>query len=294
MDVTATNPKGETVLPSVDRLTLSALGGTLTARGAWPGLTWQHDLALGRDHRVQVTQRGTLLPFGHTAILVELAERAFDQERAGGAAVLRPNVTLFIDPVREFPGGADVPARLSQQFPFDRVEVLVTRVDGLKDPDTGQPHFTPQRGDTAVEFPVRLFGAQGPVDVTTQMIFVGQKADPVGLPTDPPVTQPPTPVNPHPPAPVHPPFFALPAVPDIAVPAARIDLVRSDVPQPADIHLVHALSLATVPVDGNIGNVNPDELPASDHHAAGWICRRCARCCRRAPTPWSWRPSART
>lgn len=69
-------------------LFLSALGGWLTARGAWPypvsytgtGLTldlieWDHVATAGRDHYVRIVYEGFLYPFGHQASLVQVTER---------------------------------------------------------------------------------------------------------------------------------------------------------------------------------------------------------------------------
>jgi hypothetical protein len=69
-------------------LFLSALGGWLTARGAWPypvsytGLSptldlieWDHVATQGRDHYVRIVYEGFLYPFGHQASLVLVTER---------------------------------------------------------------------------------------------------------------------------------------------------------------------------------------------------------------------------
>ena len=69
-------------------LFLSALGGWLTSRGAWPypvsyaatGLTldlieWDHVATQGRDHYVRIVYEGFAYPFGHQTTLVEVTER---------------------------------------------------------------------------------------------------------------------------------------------------------------------------------------------------------------------------
>ena len=66
-------------LPSARRLELTTLGGSLSASGArsWPDFEWEHDVVLGRDHRVRVLEKGFLYPFGHRAQFLELTQRTF-------------------------------------------------------------------------------------------------------------------------------------------------------------------------------------------------------------------------
>ena len=55
------------------RLWLSPLGAWLDAHGSWPGHSvqgWRHRMVMGRDHYVQVVQKGRLYPLGHEAVLV--------------------------------------------------------------------------------------------------------------------------------------------------------------------------------------------------------------------------------
>lgn len=86
-----------------ERLYLSALGGWLTSRGAWPYpvsypitaestagtpgaevadsvqtldlIEWDHVATQGRDHYVRIVYEGYLYPFGHRASLVKVSER---------------------------------------------------------------------------------------------------------------------------------------------------------------------------------------------------------------------------
>ena len=152
-------------LPGIGRLRPSALGATLTVTGDWATASWQHDLALGRDRRVRFLQRGGPLPFGHTASLVEVAERQVsdtihaDSGTETGRAAVMLRTTLFIDTVRTFPDDGSAAARA---FPFDRVEVLTPTIENLDDPrgDRGpaapahaaghpdrRPGAAPRRGD---------------------------------------------------------------------------------------------------------------------------------------------------
>jgi hypothetical protein len=68
-------------LPTVTRLWLSPLGGTLRASAIWSDFEWDHDLSLGRDQRVRFLLKGTLYPFGHRAIFSEYTERSFETPR---------------------------------------------------------------------------------------------------------------------------------------------------------------------------------------------------------------------
>ncbi|MHA3703097.1 hypothetical protein ACXR2U_13040 [Jatrophihabitans sp. YIM 134969] len=262
----AAEQSGTPVRPTVERMRLSALGGTLTAHGTWgqpsvtgdgdtdPGAvtttTWQHDLALGRDRRVLFTQPGVLLPFGHAAVLVELAERSVETEGSGGVALMRVWTTVHVQPVREYVAGAP---GVGYAFPFDRAEVLTTTIAGL-DPVTltGTPPQGPlQRGSVDVQVPVRLSGALGPVDVAVAMVFVGAQtsdldessaATPPGRgdheppPHDLPHVDPPSPAG----------FDVAFATARIPVPAVPVDLVRAAAPKPSDVHIVHGITVQTL------------------------------------------------
>ncbi|WP_117208587.1 hypothetical protein [Allorhizocola rhizosphaerae] len=157
----------------IDRLALSALGGTLTAYGSWPGFTWEHVAALGRDRRVRVTTEGVLYPFGHRAELVEITERIFESTSEGAIARLRTTRTLRITQrVRQEP---DDDAALRAAFPFAEAEIERTMVEGLDNPDFGNgkkemptPEATELRArqdelrQRAKGFYARLYGEMGP------------------------------------------------------------------------------------------------------------------------------------
>jgi hypothetical protein len=119
-----------------DRLEVSGLGGTLMARGAWTGLEWEHQAVLGRDHRVRVLMEGMLYPFGHRAQYLEVSERFPPEPDTEPIAAVRKRRVLSVSqPVREYDG--------LRAFPFDRVTLTTTEVDGLDSPDAirqpGQP-----------------------------------------------------------------------------------------------------------------------------------------------------------
>ncbi|WP_153506104.1 hypothetical protein [Cumulibacter manganitolerans] len=108
----------------IDRLSLSALGGSLQAAGAWEGFSWEHTAALGRDRRVRVATEGVLYPFGHRAEFVEVTERVFASGVDGAVAHLRKATTLrVIEPVRRDGG--------HEAFPFDEVEIERTAYEGV-------------------------------------------------------------------------------------------------------------------------------------------------------------------
>lgn len=115
-----------TGVPStVERLRLSALGGTLTSTLVSDALEWDHVTALGRDQRVRFQQRGILHPFGHPAVLTVTAVRRVTGETA---ALHRETVLRVVDPVRRFPA-PDVVA--SRAFPFDEAEILTPTLPGI-------------------------------------------------------------------------------------------------------------------------------------------------------------------
>ena len=115
----------------IDRLMLSALGGSLTASGSWDTFEWSHVAALGRDRRVRTATRGVMYPFGHRAEYVEVTERIFESTAAGAIAHLQKSTSLRItEPVRREP----VDAALKAAFPFSEVALEKTFFDNLAAP----------------------------------------------------------------------------------------------------------------------------------------------------------------
>jgi hypothetical protein len=230
-----------------DRLGLSALGAWLRAWGTWPSFTWSHELHQGRDIRVHTATRGTLYPTGHRATFTADVTRVVESG-LGDAAVLLVRRVLQVDqPVAGLPAASAV----TRRFPFDAVELITTRFDGLLDPQWQTAgdvsYFAPtDAASQAVSFAVRITGAgQPPVVISLPLFFV---ADPAGA---------------HAVAPgVH---FAADPISGLIGQAAlgqlaaaygqqardtageAIDLVRSSVPAPGDRHEVHALTIAANP-----------------------------------------------
>lgn len=133
-------------LAEVERLELSALGGSFSARGIWPNFEWDHDTTLGRDQRVRVLSKGVLYPFGHRAEFQILAERVMDptgqaspsDPPAFAIAGMRKELALMItEPVRR----AVNDERLAREFPFAEVEILTTSFRDIREPrpDTANP-----------------------------------------------------------------------------------------------------------------------------------------------------------
>jgi hypothetical protein len=126
---------------TLEDLRLTALGSSFRAHQVrqgdtgQPSFRWDHRACLGRDAEVRVERLGRLWPFGHTAVLLETAERAVDE----GVAGLRLTTELRItEPVRSF---ADDGSPAARAFPFSSVEVLTGSVTGLA--DNWQPFARP-------------------------------------------------------------------------------------------------------------------------------------------------------
>lgn len=171
----------------IDRLSLSALGGSLTASGSWPGFTWEHVAALGRDQRVRVTTQGVLYPFGHRAEFVEFTERVFESTAEGAIAHLRTAVSLrVVEPVRFEPDDA----ALKAAFPFSAVEIGKTYFEALDRPQWTTKEFPTPEVDRlemardqwlseARPIYEQLYGDMGPGGLTppTEDLAFGQTDD---------------------------------------------------------------------------------------------------------------------
>jgi len=129
---------------TVNRLTLSALGGSLDSRIAWDadltGLTagndvteWRHIVAQGRDQYVRVVRLGFLFPFGHRASWVKVTERKFTGgfDAAGGnpAYLIERDFVIVTQPIVTY-------ASAPRDLPFAGIELLTLTTPTL-DPPTG-------------------------------------------------------------------------------------------------------------------------------------------------------------
>ncbi len=126
------------------RLMLSALGALLDVEGNWNTLPakvgleqWRHLASLGRDFYVRVVYRGYLMPFGHSASLIKVTERKFedqDKSKKGRVAILRQRFFIVVrEWVKEYSGTGH--AHGGRNFPFKSVEVLTRVTPNLRAPD---------------------------------------------------------------------------------------------------------------------------------------------------------------
>lgn len=122
---TTQNPKKPA---TARKLMLSPLGAWLDARGSWPGHAvqgsvqgWRHRMVMGRDHYVQVVQRGRLYPLGHEAVLVSTMERTL-HTRNGRVSTLVNRSTIHVTgPEQDYGTPADAAGR---RWPWQTVELL--------------------------------------------------------------------------------------------------------------------------------------------------------------------------
>ena len=149
----------------LDRLELSALGGTLDATGVFPDFEWEHRAVLGRDMHVRTLASGVLYPLGHRAEFVQASERIYDPAAAGAAVLRTVRVLTILEPVRHAPG--DGPIR--RAFPLGDVEITRTVFRDLAVAAT-QTTTLPGAGAIGTHFwPTTLSGAKAmfPVACTT-------------------------------------------------------------------------------------------------------------------------------
>lgn len=113
----------------VERLELTTLGGSLSARGMWDGLFWRHEASLGRDMAVQLVRNGILYPFGQPAVFVSITERLMEEGSAKPVAALRKqNYLLVTEQVRT------TDASQLRAFPFHATEITEHRFDEIDTP----------------------------------------------------------------------------------------------------------------------------------------------------------------
>lgn len=115
----ATPPAAPPTTPCMD---LSALGGTMSAKGSWPDFSWEQHIVLGRDMSMRTESRGLLYPFGHRAVLVKTSNRQLLPPGTGSAdaGLLEESWLIITDPVR----GRSSDEALARVLPFDEVEIL--------------------------------------------------------------------------------------------------------------------------------------------------------------------------
>jgi hypothetical protein len=226
---------------TVDRLELSPIGGTMSARGVWANYRWEHDAVLGRDMQVRTVANGVLFPFGFSAVYSEPTSRVLEPD-AGDAAVLRSLFVLTVEePVRTAPGNA----RARRAFPFDKVVVETTTYPALLRaawldhpvPSGGAlpTYFRPTGQDGPVLFPLRFTAGADVVRATLPLIFVADLSPRFDSLSDPGLAATLTSV------------YGSVSVP---VPGISLDLVRAATSSVGDRHEVHSLSLRGGQIDG--------------------------------------------
>ena len=228
---------------AVERLELSALGGTLDASGRWPNFEWEHHAVLGRDMRVRTVARGVLYPLGHRAELVQVFVRTFDPV-AGGAAVVRATrVLTVVEPVRRAPSDGV----LRRGFPLGDIEITTTSVADLAPPN----HFTtalPGAGNVLSHFwPTTLTGQvvqfgvrSGGVSFRLPLLFVEDRRPVVDTLASPELARR---------------LAADYGTSRAALPGAALDLVASPQRAAGDVHEVHSITV------GGLGDVRDGYRP---------------------------------
>lgn len=162
--------KGGVADPVNVDLRLSALGGSMTAEGAWnqpwSSLTsWQQRTFNGRDTYVRTTRRGFLYPFGVPAVLQTEVIREFRRSRGRTTEAFTREETRIIvtDPVIDLDGALGVPYE-GRDTPFSSLRfatVSTPPITGQAQPLSGQWNgvnvFVPLL-DSGVPFAFTLVG----------------------------------------------------------------------------------------------------------------------------------------
>lgn len=139
------------------RTILTALGAWLNSEGFWsrapidtdengeatllPTEAWRHMSAMGRDYYVRIIKRGFVHCLGHSASIITISERMFEDIPGSSdrAAYLRKfDFILIREPIRIYPG--DGQKFGGRDFPFRKVEILTKVTPFLLPPgsDPGQ------------------------------------------------------------------------------------------------------------------------------------------------------------
>jgi hypothetical protein len=187
-------------------LFLSALGGQLVSRGAWPYpityhderpaldlIEWDHIATQGRDHYTRIVYEGWLYPPGHAASLVKVTERKVlapggqsGNQASSPVAYLRQR--FYIVPrefVKTYPGSAF--AHQGREMPFASLIRMNTKVSPDLDPPTfiGTSSFWVEADGQPVQFHMTardLAGAD--INFTAPLIFVSLSETDLGAVLD--------------------------------------------------------------------------------------------------------------
>jgi hypothetical protein len=127
----------------IDRLSLSALGGTLDASGRWAQSTYNSLVELvqktyvGRDAFVKVVRAGYLFPFGIPAVHVTVSVRELvtPEDPAGTVAYLRKHSFLVVSPAdKNLANGFGQTARGGREMPFTAIRATTLQTPDLLPP----------------------------------------------------------------------------------------------------------------------------------------------------------------
>jgi hypothetical protein len=140
----------------INRLILTALGGTLDALVSFPILdpqnpapleAWRHITMLGRDQYVRIVTSGWL-SLGHQASLVEVVERQFlpvPESDAPVAAVLVKRTFLVVrQPLLDYEGGFPEDVLVRRWFPFKTIRITTTTTPNLSNEPSVPVPFLPE------------------------------------------------------------------------------------------------------------------------------------------------------
>jgi len=95
-------------------MALGPVGATVELQGDWPEgpvELYRQSVVVGRDARVLESWRGTLLPFGHRAVLMKTADRGIVN---GQSPLVRRNWLVVREPIRHF---------TTRRLPFHAVQI---------------------------------------------------------------------------------------------------------------------------------------------------------------------------
>ncbi len=123
-----------------DRLWLTPFGAWADIAREWADIDWIQRVQGGRDQFVQVVERGTLLPFGHQAVVTSTVTRQWVVDADGdvvAATITQEHFAIAGAPAVEFPGtgapndGRDLPFRSirvedRESVPVDRQKLVWT------------------------------------------------------------------------------------------------------------------------------------------------------------------------
>jgi hypothetical protein len=153
-------------------------GTSASGKNGFNLLKWRHIETMGREHYVEIVRAGYIMPFGHSAVLMEITERK-PHTPTGTAANFKREIVVITEPVKDY-NYKDSSGEF-MRFSFASIEMLTT-VSPLLDP--AQPFITPggpaakdlfviRSGGKEVQFKIRGKDLNDNlVDFTLPLVFV--------------------------------------------------------------------------------------------------------------------------